>query len=253
MIGEPQVSKAPFRRFLKHNPYPGPLTDGLFFRDKMRAIHRVAPSVVSGAVLEVGGGRSGLTKLLYPGANVTNLDLDESCVTAAANRAAGVTLVHGDAVAMPFASESFALITMFDLLEHVLDDAAVTREALRVLKPGGHVLVTTPQRERWKYPYHNWLQRIGRQESELMTEWGHVRRGYTEAELESVFGVPVLRSTTFLNPLLAVSHDIAFSRLSRSSRLILHALVAPVSMVGWVRSDHRNDGLEIALHLRKSV
>jgi hypothetical protein len=58
--------KAPLGTFLAANPFPRPLTDGLFYREKMRAIHRIAPDTLgvsarSAAVLEIGGGRSGLT------------------------------------------------------------------------------------------------------------------------------------------------------------------------------------------------
>ena len=47
--------KAPVRPFLQRNPFPRPLTLGFFYREKMRAIHRIAPKKVVGPILEVGG------------------------------------------------------------------------------------------------------------------------------------------------------------------------------------------------------
>ncbi len=49
------------------------LTDGLFYREKMRAIHRVAPAGIEGRILEIGGGRSGLASILYPNADIVTL------------------------------------------------------------------------------------------------------------------------------------------------------------------------------------
>ena len=70
------MSKRPLRAFLAMNPFPHPMTEGFFYREKMRAIHRVAPDAPFTRILEVGGGRSGLTRMLYPDATVVNLDMD---------------------------------------------------------------------------------------------------------------------------------------------------------------------------------
>ena len=75
------MSKAALSQFLARNPFPNGLTDGLFYREKMRAIHRVAPDLATkqsapSRILEVGGGRSGLAGLLYPGSQCVTLDLD---------------------------------------------------------------------------------------------------------------------------------------------------------------------------------
>jgi SAM-dependent methyltransferase len=243
--------KSPMGAFLARNPFPGPFTDGLFFRDKMRALHRIAPDAPVRDLLEVGGGQSGLSSLLYPRAHVTNLDMDPAFAAARANRGPRVTFVQGDAADLPFADASFDLITMFDLLEHVPDDAAVAREALRVLRPGGWILVSTPNRERWRYPYYRVFEPICPTEETLFAEWGHVRRGYTQGELDALFGAPADVAGAFINPLLAFSHDVSFSTLSRRRRKALHALLAPVSAVGWVMHGRRSAGTEIAAAWRK--
>jgi len=245
--------KTPLGAFLARNPFPGPFTDGLFFRDKMRALHRIAPDAPVADLLEVGGGQSGLSALLYPQARVTNLDMEPAFAEAPCNRDnPRVTFVAGDATDLPFADESFDMVTMFDLLEHVPDDGAVAREALRVLRPGGWVLVSTPDRERWRYPYYNIFKPICPPEEELFSEWGHVRRGYTQAELDTLFGAPAEVAVSFINPLLALSHDVSFSRLSRRRRKALHALFAPVSAVGWLAHGRRTKGTEIAAAWRKA-
>lgn len=245
------VFKSELRAFVARNPYPGPRTDGLFFHDKMKAIHSIAPDMITGDVLEIGGGRSGLTKLLYPDANLTTVDRDASHGCAAVNHSERVQFVAADAAALPFPDNSFSVVTMFDLLEHVPDDAAAASEALRVVQPGGSVLITTPHRVRWRYPYYSFMRPIARPEGDLLREWGHVRRGYTLGDLEALFGQPAADRTSFINPLVAISHDIAFSTLPRLARLVLHALAAPVSIIGIQRQLGDDNGIEIAVRFQK--
>ena len=240
------LHKADLGLFLARNPFPGPLTDGLYFRDKMRAIHRIAPDAPMREILEVGGGRSGLTSMLYPHAQVVNLDLDPSYAESDLNCLPNVRFVAGDARKMPFANASFDMVTMFDLLEHIEEDHVAAAESLRVLRPGGWLLVSTPDRTRWRYPYWSLFRVIARDEAELFAEWGHVRRGYTLAELEALVGRPAWCSTAFINALLAFNHDVAFSRLGRRQRLALHALLAPLSLFGWATHRMNTPGTEIA-------
>jgi SAM-dependent methyltransferase len=53
-------------------------------------------------------------------------------------------LARADANRLPYRNAAFDLVTYFDVLYHeaVTDDAAALREAARVLKPGGFVLIT---------------------------------------------------------------------------------------------------------------
>lgn len=252
-IAEDLISKRPLGAFLADNPFPGKLTDGLYFRDKMRAIHRIAPDSVGRELLEVGGGRSGLSKMLYPAARVVNLDFDPVFAEASANQLPEVSYVVGDATQMPFADDSFDVVTLFDLLEHVEDDTAVARETMRVLRPGGVALVTTPDVNRWRYPYFSVFRPVCPDEAELFAAWGHVRRGYDQARLDQMFGSRPVAVGGFINSWLALSHDIAFSKLPKALRLGLHALAAPVSVVGWVSQRPGDPGTEIAAAWRKAA
>ncbi|TMJ97029.1 MAG: class I SAM-dependent methyltransferase [Actinobacteria bacterium] len=53
-------------------------------------------------------------------------------------------LVRGDAAAPPFCDAMFDIVLALDVIEHVEDDRAALGELLRVLRPGGRLIVFTP-------------------------------------------------------------------------------------------------------------
>ncbi len=66
---------------------------------------------------------------------------------------------------LPYPGEAFDLVLCLDVLEHVRDAGQVLSEIHRVLKPGGLVLTTVPNRHAFRDPhYHlpfiNWLPRL---------------------------------------------------------------------------------------------
>jgi SAM-dependent methyltransferase len=60
-----------------------------------------------------------------------------------ARDAFGLEVWQGDFLAAPFPPGSFAAITMWDFLEHVLDPPAVLAQARRLLVPGGVLMIFT--------------------------------------------------------------------------------------------------------------
>ena len=103
-----------------------------------------APADLGVDVLEVGPGPGLTTDLLSPQvAAFTALELDPTLATALRGRYAdtsSVTVVEGDATAMPFEDDRFSGAISFTMLHHVptmaLQDALFA-EVCRVLRPGG--------------------------------------------------------------------------------------------------------------------
>jgi SAM-dependent methyltransferase len=239
------VNKTPLSRFLSGNPFPHPSTAGFFYREKMRAIHRIAPDIPLKDILELGGGQSGLTAMLYPEADIINLDLNAGYARAHCNNKKRIRFVCGDATALPFKNSSFDAVTMFDLLEHIPDHEKAGSEALRVLRPGGFILVSSPN-ENWRFPYYGFLKLICPTEAEMFAEWGHVRRGYSLNELGSLLRLRCQKHVTFINPLTVLCHDISFSHLpKRLSRGICHVL-SPLTLLGYALQNSGSTGTETA-------
>lgn len=240
------LHKAPLGHFLAQNPFPHPLTEGFFYREKMRAIHAIAPDRAFPRILEVGGGQGGLTALLYPRSQIVNLDCNPDYGQAACNQQPQVQFVCGDATALPFEDDSFEAITMFDVLEHIRDHKRAVAEALRVLKSGGFLLVSTPN-ENWKFPYYGFMRGFCPSEAEIMAAWGHVRRGYTLEELKTLIGLPCLGYATFINSLTVLGHDIAFSNLSPRWRQSLTKALSPITWSSYaLHHPQRTRGTETA-------
>lgn len=106
------------------------------------------------SVLDAGCGQGhwgrALAKVLPADARITGVDFEPEWVRAAAQRAeqAGLAarceFVQGDAMALPFADDTFDLATCQTVLIHLPDPSAGLREMMRVIKPGGLVLAVEP-------------------------------------------------------------------------------------------------------------
>ncbi len=86
---------------------------------------------------------------------------------------------NGDALALPFADDTFDRIIASEVLEHVSDDQAALQEAWRVLKPGGTLAATVPS---WLPEQVCWA--LSEEYHAPFVEGGHVRI-YTEAKLRA--------------------------------------------------------------------
>ena len=93
-------------------------------------------------VLDVGGGKGRWRQAVPTGAKYVVLDVVEPSDLALPE---SVTYVVASAERLPFASESFDVVLMFEVLEHLREPAVALREAARVLRPEGVLVLSTRQ------------------------------------------------------------------------------------------------------------
>jgi SAM-dependent methyltransferase len=104
---------------------------------------------IQGRLLENGCGVGLYLEHLDPlGCETVGLEFEFSRALEAKEKAAN--LVGGAGENLPFPSESFDLILSNEVIEHVIDDAKAVEEMVRVLLPGGRLILFCPNR--W-YPF----------------------------------------------------------------------------------------------------
>jgi SAM-dependent methyltransferase len=236
--------------FLRQNPFPRPFTIGFYYREKMRAIHAITPEGEFSRVLELGGGQSGLTRSLFPNSTILNMDANLTHGYDPHNRQTDVRFICGNAERLPFDDESFDAVTMFDVLEHIPDDRRAVEEAVRVVRQGGAILISTPN-PNWRFPFYKAFEPLCPAEAAVMSEWGHVRRGYSLPELRRLFGVPCEANADFINRATVVSHDLAFSKLPGAVRRLGCMLLWPLTWAGYALHGSTTAGTETASCWRK--
>jgi SAM-dependent methyltransferase len=110
-------------------------------------------------VLDAGCGMAyGSTLLANAGAReVVGVDKDKSIIAELApSLPSNVSLEVGDVTSLSFEADSFDLVVCFEVIEHVPNPGAVLDELKRVLRPGGLLVVSTPNRDVYMpgNPYH---------------------------------------------------------------------------------------------------
>jgi SAM-dependent methyltransferase len=102
-------------------------------------------------VLDLGSGFGGSAVWFerYGARSVVGVEVEEDKVSLAAEFASrvgaeNVAFALGRGEALPFAADSFDLITMYDVLEHVVSPRATFDECWRVLRPGGLLATVFP-------------------------------------------------------------------------------------------------------------
>lgn len=115
------------------------------------ASYRFARSYCAGCrVLDLGCGSGyGAASLADTANSIVAVDVSAEAVAFASARyqAPNLSFHRIDAEEpLPFANQEFDVVLSFQVIEHVVDEATYLREARRVLKPGGVMIIVTPDR-----------------------------------------------------------------------------------------------------------
>lgn len=206
----------------------------------------VAAGVPPGRVLDVGCGTGAALEHLGALGFTATIGTDLSPVALAHARASvGATLCESRAEHLPFAAGSVACLVSMDVIEHLDDDLVALREYVRVVRPGGLVLLTVPAYQ-WLFADHD-------------VRAGH-RRRYTAARLERAAraaGLAVERVTyfnSFLVPAAALLRRTPLRRLgSGTDEETSDAPPTVTRLLGLVTAAERRLGRRIRVPFGLSV
>jgi len=175
-----------------------------------------AISTATGKLLEVGCGAGRYTRAFLhyrPDLDVHGCDISHVALSEAqaADATGKIKYRLGDALDLPYADNSFDIVLLFDVFEHVTDVGKAADEVARVLRPGGvfHCFVPCEGNRRTifsllqkskRLPIHRWKR----------DHIGHIQI-LTTAHMKNILerrGLKVV-DTTFSFHILGQVHDVA--------------------------------------------
>ncbi|KUI00048.1 class I SAM-dependent methyltransferase [Mycobacterium sp. IS-3022] len=126
---------------------PGLAEENYWFRRHEVVYERLADRCAQRDVLEAGCGEGyGADLIAEVARRVIGLDYDESAVAHVRARYPRVDMRHGNLAELPLADGSVDVVVNFQVIEHLWDQAQFVGECLRVLRPGGTLMMSTPNR-----------------------------------------------------------------------------------------------------------
>jgi SAM-dependent methyltransferase len=148
-------------------------------RRQARMLARTLRDVVEPAcIVDIGcgdGEAASVALAANPGHRLVGIDWSADALGQA--RARGLTLIRAavDGISLPLRTGTADVVIMSELIEHLVDTDSALDEAWRVLKPGGSLLLSTPNLAAW---YNRGLLAFG------------VQPVFSEVSLRGVFGRP---------------------------------------------------------------
>jgi len=142
---------------------------------QLEAAHRRSP--LSNVVdLGAGGGASTANAMrALPDTTFLGVDISSYALREFRRRTGANALRASLDVDLPFGSRSVDAVICDDVIEHLVDPDRLVHEVRRILRPGGHLFLTTPNLAAW---FNRGMLALGRQPV------------FSEVSLERVFGRP---------------------------------------------------------------
>jgi SAM-dependent methyltransferase len=175
---------------------PGLDVENYWFRRHEVVYQQLAQRCAGLDVLEAGCGEGYGADLIADVAHrVIGLDYDDAAVAHVRARYPRVEAVQGNLAELPLPDGSVDIVVNFQVIEHLWDQAQFIAECARVLRPGGLLMISTPNRITFSpgrdtpiNPFHT-RELNAAELTELLVEGGFVMDG-----MFGVFHGPVLQA-----------------------------------------------------------
>jgi SAM-dependent methyltransferase len=126
---------------------PGLAEENYWFRRHEVVYRRLLERCRDRDVLEAGAGEGyGADLIADVARGVVGLDYDDSAVAHIRKRYPRVDMRHGNLAELPLPDGSVDVVVNFQVIEHLWDQGQFVAECARVLRPGGVLLMSTPNR-----------------------------------------------------------------------------------------------------------
>jgi SAM-dependent methyltransferase len=201
---------------------------------RLQLIVAAAEDLALGRILDDGCGVGQYLSRLSAAARAAHgVELEADRAAEAARRASRASVLRAAGEALPYASGSFDLVLSHEVIEHVADDRRAVAEIVRVLRPGGRLVLFAPNRGYpfethgvfWRGRYHfgniplvNYLPRRWRDRLAP-----HVR-AYRKADVQRLLdGLP---ATVVERRIVFGAYDNIIARWPRAGRALRRVLQA---------------------------
>lgn len=159
-------------------------------------------------LLDAGCGTGLFTKrAIERNAKVTSIDIAPKLVELTKRKNPSTNAIEASLLQLPFEDDTFDYVISSDVIEHTTNPYDATKELIRVLKPGGKICITVPNRTFWFFSVKiaNLLKIRDYQGYENWVHFKEFRKFLTQnnIEIDNYKGVHLFPFVfSFLNPLL---------------------------------------------------
>ncbi len=148
-------------------------------------------------------------KAVERGASVTSMDLGQNLLNEVSKKCESKKVI-GSIMDMPFEDETFDFAVCSEVIEHVPDPKIAMMELYRVLKPGGVLILTTPNKF-WFFSLKiaSFLKIRPYQGLENWQSWSEFRKNLVSIgfRIDALHGIHIFPFVVpFLNPIIDLFH-----------------------------------------------
>ncbi len=146
---EPQetIAAEPGLALTGERTVPGIPEENYWFRRHEVAYEHIADRCAGRDVLEAGSGEGyGAAMLAAVARSVTCVDYDQSAVDHTRRTYPDLVVHRANLIDLPLPDSSVDVVVNFQVIEHLWDQARFIDECRRVLRPGGELFISTPNR-----------------------------------------------------------------------------------------------------------
>jgi SAM-dependent methyltransferase len=141
------AGQEPTLRITGERTVPGVWHENYWFRRHEAVYAAIATELDDAVVLEAGCGEGYGAQVLAEQANrVVALDYDAYAIAQVGRAYPALVVVRGNLVALPFADDTYDAVVSLQTVEHLWDQDAFVAACRRVLRPGGRLILSTPNR-----------------------------------------------------------------------------------------------------------